>query len=611
MRWSFSKTKRVGAAMADDYAQRRSGANHPGFVLSLVAGGVVLFAPLAGLAAQSTKPKYVAPKPAARTQAPATRPAAIRPAVPSRPNTAGVPNQRPQATPASGNTAARANGARTTQPTLSHPTQPSTAQPGASSRAPHTTGSGMAGERTRSNEAMKPVGGTERGSRENGGKTPATHTAVNEPKETSRETTKETAKEPVATRPTPHIVEKDAKGHVTAIKTASGAEARVNAKTGKVTSFRKVSADGAVTSVHTSPSGVRNVETVRSDSYGHPVRIVSHGGSGYQERDLLRRPGFKQRTYYDHGRSRVVVFRTASYGRYGSFPVYVPDHFYRPAFYAYAATPFGAPVSYAWGANPGYSAFGPYFTPAPSYASPAAFVADFAIGANLNAAARAPQQPGAMGGSFPGPAGDPNGGGDSANQPEQPTGDAAPIPSEVRDAYIQQVEGQIKSAQEQSAGQPGQAPAAVPGALDPGFKVFQSYSDVEADHHGQQCALTGGDFVRREEDAPDASGTVAVTVVTIAKPTASHCEANATVRLTLAILQDWYNSYLETQQQGLAALAAAQGKNGFPPASDVAVVNNPDGLGVPDDAHALAGALQQQQTDASAIQAEVQPGGAQ
>ena len=610
----------------------------PGVVSGFVLGAVFSLGMGSGFASglqTAPKPKSLTAKPVPRPPVPA------RPSQPTaRPSTAAMPNARIQPGQAPGartqqpTTMTRpvqptANGNRTSQPLTQPHASPRTephAEPRTEPRAeprtePHATSTG------RPAETAKPRTSTE--------KTPVRNAATGS-KETGRETGKEPADEAAINKPVhamPHTTVKDSRGRVTAIKTSTGTEARINPKTGKITSLRKVGPDGAVTSVHTSPSGVRSVETVKKDSYGHPVRVVSHGGSGYQERDLMRRPGFKQRTYYDHGHTTVRVYQTVSYGRYGAYPVFVPDHYYHPGFYAYVGTPFPAPVMFSWGPNPGYAAYGPYFRPQPSYASPAAFIADFAIGANLGATAGGqPGMPGAgpeggsgfgpgagsgagpgagmnggAGGDFPSPSGDPNASVDGAAQPEVTSGDPAPIPADVRDAYIQQVQGQIQAAQAQAGGKP-QADAA-PGALSPSFKVFQSYSDVEADLNGQQCALTGGDFVRREEDAPDSNSTVAVTVVTIAKPTASHCEANAKVRLPVATLQDWYNSYLESQQQGFAAMAANAGKNGFPPATDVATTVNPDGQGTPDDPHALAGALQQSQSDANAIQTEVQPGG--
>jgi hypothetical protein len=320
------------------------------------------------------------------------------------------------------------------------------------------------------------------------------------------------------------------------------------------------------------------------------VRTVSHGGTNYRERDLSRRPGYSQRTYYDHGHTYVRIYNQHVYGRYGAYPVYVPAYYYGPGYYGYFGSPWGMQVAFGWGAYPGYGYYGGYFAPAPYYASPGAWMADYIIAENLKAS--------------------------YADQQAAPPADAEaqtappePIPSEVRTAYVQQVQAAVQQVAAEAAGHA--AADQVPGALSPDFKVFQSYTDVEADNNGEACALTGGDFVKREEDAPDAAKTVAVTVVTVAKPSASHCPMNAHVRLTVATLQDWYNSFQAAQQAGFDAMAANAGKNGFPAAPDSAKVANPNGQGTPDDANALASSVQEAQSNSAQMQAEVQPGGGQ
>ena len=207
-------------------------------------------------------------------------------------------------------------------------------------------------------------------------------------------------------------------------------------------------------------------------------------------------------------------------------------------------------------------------------------MADYIIAENLKAAYLA-QQDAAADAAAAGTAAD----------IEAQTAPPPPIPQSIRTAYVQEVEDQVQAAQAQAAGQT--VAEAVPGALSPNFRVFQSYSDVEAtDSNGQECALTGGDFVRREDDTPDSTKTVTVTVVTVAKPSASHCVTNAQVRIAVDTLQDWYNSFAESQQAGFDAMASNQGKNGFPAAPDTARVTNPDGQGTPDDPNALAHDLQ-------------------
>jgi hypothetical protein len=392
-------------------------------------------------------------------------------------------------------------------------------------------------------------------------------------------------------------VQANARGKATSITKPDGTQARLNPNTGRVTTVRKIGPDGSVTSIHNSPTGVRHVETVSKDSFGQTIRTVGDGHSGYRERELTRRPGFRQRTYYDHGRAYVRIYHDHPYGAYGVYPVYVPAYYYQPGFYAYFGASWGAPIAFGWSTYPGYDYYAGYFAPAQSYSTPDAWMADYIISQNLQAAYAAQQDAAA----------------DAANSgtpldAEQQSGPVAPIPPDVRAAYVQQVQTSVQAAQAQAAGQPVQEDA--PGALSPKFRFFQSYSDVEAtDSNGDDCALSGGDFVRREEDTPDSTKTVAVMVVTVAKPTASHCLVNAEVRLAVDTLQDWYNSFVQSQQAGFDAMAAQQGKNGFPAAATTARVVNPDGQGTPDDPKAVSNAIQDQQSSATTIQAQATGGG--
>jgi len=252
-------------------------------------------------------------------------------------------------------------------------------------------------------------------------------------------------------------------------------------------------------------------------------------------------------------------------------------------------------VSAGWGAPP--PVYGGYFVPAAGYTSPNAYVSDYMINQNLqqNAAEQQDAQTdAATDGTQPAPE-------PQAAQPE-------PIPQGVRDTYSQEVQATTKQEQAAASGQP--VAQSVPGALDPEHKVFQSYSDVEATNaSGQECAVTGGDFVQREEDTPDAQKTVAVTVVAIAKPSASHCAKNVRVRLSVDTLQDWYNSYNEQHEAGMEAINAAAGKNGIPAMPNAGKTANPMGQGTPDDSGAMASAMKEQGADVSGMQAQVNGGG--
>lgn len=365
-------------------------------------------------------------------------------------------------------------------------------------------------------------------------------------------------------------------------------------RTGRIINMSRVNPDGSRLAFHTSPTGVRRIEQTRME-FGHPVRTVTNGHSGFVERDM-RRPGFHERTYYENGRVHAYVYRDHMY-RYGSYPVYVPAYYYHPAFYGIFLGGWAGPAfGFSWSSSPGYAVYGGYFAPQPTYASPNAWMADYIINANLQANYQAQQDAGS----------DAVANGDGG-QVEQQDATPQPIPQDVRDTYAQQVQA---TAAEQQAEASGQQPSEdATGALSPKFKVFQSYSDVEADNGGQPCALVGGDFVRREEDAPDANKTVAVTVVTIAVPSQSHCAMNAKVRLSVDVLQDWYNSFLQAQQAGMDAMAANQGQNGFPAIADTGRTDNALGKATPDDPNAVATAIQQQADAAKSMQSSATGGG--
>ncbi|MFC5865213.1 hypothetical protein ACFPT7_23105 [Acidicapsa dinghuensis] len=383
----------------------------------------------------------------------------------------------------------------------------------------------------------------------------------------------------------------DARGHFVGPHGEAGSS---DPRTGRVITMSRVNPDGSRLVVHNSPTGVPRYEQTRME-FGHPVHTVTNGHTGFVERDL-RRPGFHERTYYDHGHVRAFVYRDHLY-RYGRYPVYVPAYYYHPAFYGVFIGGWAGPAfAFSWGSSPGYAGYGAYFAPQPTYASPNAWMADYIINSNLQANYQAQQDAGADAVT--------NG---TAGQDEQQDATPQPIPQDVRDSYAQQVQATAAEQQAEASGQ--QPPDDATGAMSPNFSVFQSYSDVEADNGGHPCALVGGDFVRREETTPDGNKTVAVTVVTIAVPSQSHCPMNARVRLSVDTLQDWYNNFLQAQQAGMDAMAANQGQNGFPAIADTGRTANALGQATPDDPNAVAGAIQQQSDAAKSMQASATGGG--
>ena len=68
--------------------------------------------------------------------------------------------------------------------------------------------------------------------------------------------------------------------------------------------------------------------------------------------------------------------------------MYTPTRFYRPAFYAYAYSPWVTPVAYSWGwgGSPWFGFYGGYFSPYRVYAGPAFWLTDYLFAMTLQEA---------------------------------------------------------------------------------------------------------------------------------------------------------------------------------------------------------------------------------
>jgi hypothetical protein len=392
------------------------------------------------------------------------------------------------------------------------------------------------------------------------------------------------------------VVRTNANHQVTSITSPTGARASVNPKTGNITAVSKVNPDGTGVRVAHSPSGVRQVESVSKDSQGRTVHTVARGTVVYREREIKRNGiTYHERTVLDRNhQTHAVVYRDHVYGKYGTFPVYVAPYYYQPAFYGYVDSPWGASVTFGWSSSPWYGSYGMYFAPANVYPSPTVWMTDYVISANLQTAYAAQQpQPG-----------------DQPDQAEPQSAPTAPIPPAVREEYHKEVQTEVENVKAEAEGHP--APETVPGALNPLFPVIQSYSDVQVENvAGGQCAITGGDFVRHDDNVLAADRTILVTVVSVAKSTESHCAKDDKVRLSVDTLQDWFNSFMEDTQKGFQAMVQQQGKNGFPPATGTTQVANKEGEAVPDAPEVVENSAREANTNASSAQAEVQTSGGQ
>lgn len=151
--------------------------------------------------------------------------------------------------------------------------------------------------------------------------------------------------------------------------------------------------DGSKIVVDRGLRGDRRIEMI-SPGRG---RVVSAGREAFVERPL--RPGYVSRTYVFVGRTDVRVYRSYTYHSI-QYVTYVPAVYYQPAFYVWAGQSSGTRFVYDWGWGPAAPwFFGGYYTPDASYASPALWLTDSVLAADLRSSydnqryAGAQQQP--------------------------------------------------------------------------------------------------------------------------------------------------------------------------------------------------------------------------
>jgi len=313
--------------------------------------------------------------------------------------------------------------------------------------------------------------------------------------------------------------------------------------------------------------GVHGGRTVVGEHNG--ARVVNTGRhGGYVQRSYVNRGGhsYYSRTYYDHGHYRTGVYRGYRYGGRDYYG-YSPGFYYHPGFYGWAYNPWASPVAWGvgawgWGGAPWFGFYGGWFTPYPVYASPAFWLTDYLIAANLQTAYAARQEENADAAAGPPPD---NGGGGSS---------AVALTPEVKQAIADEVKAQL-AAQQAQAGQaggsaaPAPAPAnasnEVPPALDPARRTFVVDSDLTVVANGQECGLTAGDVIMRLTDTPDADNMVNASVSASKK---SDCAAGQTVAVKVDDLQEMQNHFAEQLNNGLGELAKKQGTGGIPKAPD-------------------------------------------
>jgi hypothetical protein len=307
---------------------------------------------------------------------------------------------------------------------------------------------------------------------------------------------------------------------------------------------REVHTPGGAVITH-QPNGVRSVEVARP---GNQRIVTSAGGrGGYAQRPLMvHNQAFVQRTYYSHGQAYARVYRPYTY-QGTVLDMYTPTRFYRPAFYAYAYSPWITPVSYSWGwaGSPWFGFYGGYFSPYRVYAGPAFWLTDYLFAMTLQEAYQERMDANLQGGGYA--AGGPIG-----------------LTPEVKQAVADEVHRQLDM--EAAEGQSMTANAGAGDVMAPVFAdniphVFVVSSALMVDDRGPGCAITEGDVLQLRPGS--SNGATADTVVLASKGT--DCRRGSVVSVQLADLQEMQNHMRATVDQGLAELQSRQGRGGLPP----------------------------------------------
>jgi hypothetical protein len=212
-------------------------------------------------------------------------------------------------------------------------------------------------------------------------------------------------------------------------------------------------------------------------------------------------------------------------------------------------------VVYPWGwaGNPWFGYYGFYFTPYPVYATPALWLTDYMLAADLTAAYAAQQEIQAQGAAQPAPAG------------------AAALTPEVKQMVADEVRNQIAlenaEAQQNASNQEIDPASSSIGRLlgDGHPHVFVAASALDVvDASGAECAISDGDVLKLV--APPAPSAAEASLVVLSSKGGLECRKSAVVTVALVDLQDMQNHMRETIDQGLQELQEKQGKGGLPAA---------------------------------------------
>lgn len=355
---------------------------------------------------------------------------------------------------------------------------------------------------------------------------------------------------------------------------------------------------GIIREVHTptgavirhSPAGVRHVEVTRPG--GRIIVANATGRAGYVQRPLVVRDHtYVQRTYIFNGVPQARIYRPWSHGGV-TFHIYTPTHYYHPSFYSWGHRSWDRPVRYTWGwdRRPWYGYYGGYFSPYPTYSSPAFWLADFLIATTLETAYLAQNA--------------------SYSAPPVSYSSSTALTPEVKEAIAEEVRRQIdqekvEEAQYRRTGEPDGQPTLF---SENGPKVFLVASSVFAYSGDRECPLVEGDVLQLLRTPYEDDETADVRVLS---SRGGSCGKGSIVSVRLTDLQEMQNQMRATLGQGMSTLQANQGKDGLPAltADERGMVNTSYASEVRADASALEDVTQAAREANSAEQDMINQGG--
>ncbi len=300
-----------------------------------------------------------------------------------------------------------------------------------------------------------------------------------------------------------------------------------------------------------SSAGMARAEFARSD---HSVIVTQGAHYGYVQRPfVVGGVGYVNRTYIVGGVTYNRFYRPYSYHGI-ALNLYVSSHYYAPAYYGWAYTPWARPVvfSFGWGAQPWYGFYGGYFAPYPTYAGPAYWLTDYMIAMSLqdayqqqqaaaNAQANAQYNAGYNAGSAAAPGGQPA------------------LTPDVKQAIADEVHRQLdQERMESQGGMPQGGPAFL---ADNSAHVFVVSNGLDVQSRWGDCVLTEGDVLQMTAPPP---ANAAVADLSVMASKGQDCRKGSVVSVAIADLQDMQNHMRATLDQGLAALQKDQGQGGIP-----------------------------------------------